>query len=151
MTIGSIKRVRGRQGIWIPGGDLPPLIDLGYQRVSEDVEGANLMRMIKVQRPELRDLLQRVYHTPMGGKRSVITAKLLKGQGTRASIPDYCLPLARGGHHGLYLELKAGDGAMDPGQRAELEQLARDGYRAVCAWGAHAAYTEMARYVALTP
>lgn len=147
MKVTPLKRLRGRQGIWVPGGELPPLVDLGYQRVPEDVEATNLMGQIAVQRPALRDQLQRIYHVPNGGKRKVTEAKRMKAQGTRAGVPDYVLPLPRDGYHGLYLELKPGDGDLMAHQRVELERLHADGYRAVCAWGALAAFAEMVRYV----
>ncbi len=149
MAIAPAKRLRGRRGTWAPGDKPLPMIDLGYQRVSEDVEGANLMKQIQIQRPELRDLLQRIYHTPMGGLRQQRTGAILKAQGARKGVPDYCLPLARGGYHGLYIELKAGDGVLDKEQSLELERLQADGYRAVCCWGAPAAFGELVRYVAL--
>lgn len=149
MKFGPPKRVRGRVGIWVPGGALPPIIDLGYQRVPEETEGVNLMRRISIQPPALRDLLLRIHHIPNGGSRGRREAPLLKAQGVRPGVPDYGLPLPRGGYHGLYLELKAGDGALRPEQQADLERLHADGYRAVCAWTAEAAFAELVRYVQL--
>ena len=32
----------------------------------------------------------------------------MKRQGVKAGVPDICLPVARNGYHGLYIELKAG-------------------------------------------
>lgn len=152
MTAGKLgppKRVRGRVGIWVPGSEIPPLQDLGFQRVSEEVEGINLMKRIAVQPPAARDLMQRIYHTPNGGRRGMREAKLFKAQGVRSGVPDYCLPLPRGEFHGLYIELKAADGALEKEQRAELERLVADGYCACCAWTAEAAYRALAGYLGL--
>ena len=47
-----------------------------------------------------------MYHIPNEGKRSARTGARLKAEGLRSGVPDICLPVARGGHHGLYIELK---------------------------------------------
>lgn len=47
-----------------------------------------------------------LYHIPNGGKRSITTAKRLKAEGVKSGVPDIFLPVARGGFHGLYIELK---------------------------------------------
>lgn len=52
--------------------------------------------------PELKML----YHIPNEGKRSVRTGARLKAEGLKTGVPDICLPVARDGHHGLYIELK---------------------------------------------
>lgn len=144
---GPPKRIRGRNGIWVPGAEFPPLIDLGFQRIPEETEGVNFMKRIMVQPPAVRDLMLRIAHVPNGGLRGMREAKLFKAQGVRPGVPDYVLPLARNGFHGLYIELKAGHGTLEPEQRAELERLVADGYCACCAWTADAAYTALAGYL----
>lgn len=52
--------------------------------------------------PELKML----YHIPNEGKRRQRTGARLKAEGLKSGVPDICLPVARGGHHGLYIELK---------------------------------------------
>ena len=52
--------------------------------------------------PELRCM----HHIPNGGSRNPIEARHLKEQGVKAGIPDVFLPCARGGFHGLYIEMK---------------------------------------------
>ena len=47
-----------------------------------------------------------LYAIPNGGKRAIKTAIALKAQGVKSGVPDMCLPVARGGYHGLYIELK---------------------------------------------
>ena len=53
--------------------------------------------------PELASL----FAIPNGGHRNVIVARKLKAEGVRAGVPDLCLPVARGGWHGLFIEMKA--------------------------------------------
>lgn len=52
--------------------------------------------------PELKLL----YHIPNEGKRSARTGARLKAEGLKSGVPDVCLPVPRGEHHGLYIELK---------------------------------------------
>jgi len=52
--------------------------------------------------------LELLYHIPNGGYRYKTTARRLKAEGVKAGVPDICLPVPRGGYHGLYIEMKAG-------------------------------------------
>ena len=58
----------------------------------------------------------------------------LKQQGVRAGVPDLCLPVARGGCHGLYIEMKRlRGGRVSPEQTAWMDALRAEGYAvAVC-------------------
>ena len=79
--------------------------------------------------------LKLMYHVPNGGSRDVREARRMKGQGVKAGVPDICLPAARGGYHGLYIELKRPRGGrVSEAQGEWIEALRREGYRAeVCA------------------
>jgi len=63
--------------------------------------------------PELRLL----HAIPNGGSRNPIEARHLKEQGVKSGIPDLFLPCARGGWHGLYIEMKRRKGG-----RVSIEQ-----------------------------
>ena len=76
-----------------------------------------------------------LYHIPNGGSRNKIEAANLKRQGVKAGVPDICLPVARGGYHGLYIELKAGRNKATEKQREWLTALEREGYQAVVCYG----------------
>ena len=79
--------------------------------------------------PELKLL----YHIPNGGKRNRFEAAHLKRQGVKAGVPDICLPVPRGGFHGLYIELKAGSNKPTDSQNKWLSALRAQGYAAeVC-------------------
>ena len=74
-----------------------------------------------------------MYHIPNGGKRDAATATALKRQGVRAGVPDVHLPVARGGYHGLYIELKVGNNNTTERQKDWLSFLRQQGYfTAVC-------------------
>jgi len=85
--------------------------------------------------PELRWL-----HASANGMAasSVGTAARMKKQGMLKGIPDICLPVARGGYHGLYIEMKRKDGTLrdlSPEQRDCLAFLREQGYQALVAFG----------------
>jgi hypothetical protein len=80
--------------------------------------------------PELKLL----FAIPNGGSRNIIEAVHLKAQGVKAGVPDLCLPVARGGSHALYIELKrTKGGVVSVDQKSWLLALADQGYAvAVC-------------------
>jgi hypothetical protein len=78
--------------------------------------------------PELRLM----YHVPNGGSRNPKEARNLKQQGVKPGIPDICLPVARKGYHGLYIEMKRRKGGKISAEQAQmLGDLREQGY---CAW-----------------
>lgn len=77
-----------------------------------------------------------LHHIPNGGSRRPAEARRLKAQGVKPGVPDLCLPVARGGYHGLYIELKRSRGGrLGESQRKWLASLAEAGYLAVVARG----------------
>ena len=82
--------------------------------------------------PELRLL----FHIPNGGKRSKTEAAIFKAMGVKAGVPDLCLPVARGGFAGLYIEMKRSDGGtVSDDQLWWNEQLISKGYASVICEG----------------
>lgn len=69
-----------------------------------------------------------LHHIPNGGYRDKITAANLKRMGTLAGVFDYCLPVARKGHHGLYLEMKAPGGRLSDSQKRFAGMLQKENY-----------------------
>lgn len=80
--------------------------------------------------PELRML----YHIPNEGKRSLRTGARMKAEGLKSGVPDICLPVPRGGNHGLYIELKRRKNSKVTQEQLEwIMDLASQGYvAAVC-------------------
>jgi len=72
---------------------------------------------------------------PNGGWRGYKTGKMLKAEGLKPGVPDLCLPVARHGYHGLYLEMKSKKGRVRPEQRWWLDALTEQGYLAVVCKG----------------
>lgn len=83
--------------------------------------------------PEVRLL----FHVPNGGLRNKKVAAQLKAEGVKPGVPDLFLPVARGIHHGLWIEMKAGTNKPTEHQRQWLADLTARGYKtAVCySWG----------------
>ena len=87
-------------------------------------------RMMCGKWPELKLL----YHIPNEGERSQKTGARMKAEGLKKGVPDICLPVARGGNHGLYIELKRVENSRVTQEQLEwIEALMAQGYvAAVC-------------------
>lgn len=84
------------------------------------------------------------YHIPNGGYRNPIEAAKFKRMGVQPGIPDICIPLARSGYHGLYIELKrVGAGSLTEHQKYWRDILIANGYAWFMARGAN----ELINYV----
>ncbi len=84
--------------------------------------------------------LELMHHIPNGGMRSKSEAARFKAMGVKRGVSDIFLPVARGGFHGLYIELKAKDGKVDAAQKEWIEAVRQQGYcGAVCFGGGLAA------------
>lgn len=93
--------------------------------------------------PELRFM----YAVPNGGSRNVIEARNLKRQGVKSGVPDICLPVAAGGYHGLYIELKVGKNKPSENQEHWLEYLNKAGYMTKVCYGFQEARETIAGYI----
>ena len=94
--------------------------------------------------PELRML----YHIPNEGKRSRKTGARLKAEGLKSGVPDICLPVARGRHHGLYIELKRRkDSKVTKEQLEWIADLVAQGYVAAVCRGCDEAISLITRYL----
>ena len=110
--------------------------------MSENAEQAALFEWASY-KPEL----SLMYAIPNGGYRTPTTGAILKRTGTKSGVPDICLPIARGGYHALYIELKTSKGALSANQRVWLNALNEQGYKAVMCRGWDQARDEIVRYL----
>ncbi len=89
-----------------------------------------------------------VFHIPNGGYRNKAEAAHLKAQGVRPGVPDLCVPVARYGYHGLYIEMKAKkNGRASAYQQRWLALLRENGYCAYVCNGADAAIKLLDQYM----
>lgn len=77
-----------------------------------------------------------VFHIPNGGYRNPREAAHLKAQGVRAGVPDLFMPVAKNGHHGLFIEMKTAKGRPTDKQLEWVRLLRRQGYAAYVCRGA---------------
>ena len=65
-----------------------------------------------------------------------IEAARLRAQGVKSGVPDLCLPVARGGNHGLYIELKRQRGGRISEEQVRwIDGLLEQGYAAAICKG----------------
>lgn len=92
--------------------------------------------------------LELLYHVPNEGKRSYKTAARLKAEGLKSGVPDICLPVPRGGYHGLYIELKrVKNSRVTQDQLDWIEALIAQGYVAAVCRGCDEAIELITRYL----
>ena len=122
----------------------PPVIPL------EEIEQEHVFLWASMEEcayPELAML----YAIPNGGKRAIKTAVALKKQGVKRGVPDMCLPVSRGGYHGLYIELKRQKGGtVSDEQREWIAALNTQGYKAIICHGAEEAIEQIRGYLCHT-
>ena len=97
------------------------------------------------------DLPERLlFHVPNEGRRSPAAANALYRIGLRAGVPDLILAVPRGVYHGLFIEMKRPKGSRtSPEQRAFIESLNAQGFKAVVCKGADAAITVLKDYLSV--
>lgn len=100
--------------------------------------------LMEKQYPELAML----FHIANGGDRHPAVAKKLKAQGVKAGVPDLMLPVARGGWHGLFIEMKRQKGGrLSEEQKEWIKALTDEHYLAVRANGAEEACDIIYKYL----
>lgn len=80
-------------------------------------------------------LLKLCFAIPNGGHRSKATAARLKAEGVKAGVPDIFLPVARGGFHGLFIEMKIKGGRLSAHQDDWYHALRKQGYSSRVCFG----------------
>ena len=114
---------------------------------SEDAEQMMLMSWVTLMsssRPELRLL----FHIPNGGSRHKAEAGRFRAMGVKAGVPDLCLPVPRGGKHGLFVETKRTKGGrVSAEQQAWITALQEQGYAASVCHGWEEAARVILRYL----
>lgn len=115
---------------------------------AEHQEQAALIRWCLALSPvRIRWMTRLVYAIPNQGVASIgafggmVRGKRRKAEGVRKGFPDLGLPIARGGWHGLFVEMKrAGEAFREPDsdQTAWHEALRTQGYKVVVCAGSQA-------------
>lgn len=121
-----------------------------FNRVpTEDQEQITVMswaHRVKFKDGRLSDYL---FHIPNGGSRNIIEATKLKKMGVKAGVPDLQLIVPNGQVHGLWIELKAQKGKLQPSQKIMIQRLEAQGYMCKVCFGADEAISEIKKYLML--
>jgi hypothetical protein len=86
---------------------------------------------------------------PNGSKRDAITGARLKAEGVAKGFPDMVLFVARGGFHGLAIELKVQRGSVGKEQAQWHDDLRLEGYRVEVCYGWESARDIILHYLSL--
>lgn len=114
--------------------------------IQESIALIDWVRLVSRRYPELVWF----FAVPNGAYRDKREAAKLKASGVRAGVSDYVLPAARGGYHGLFIELKRRrDFRVSVEQLNFIADMHVAGYRAVVCRGWDAARDEIESYLAL--
>lgn len=84
---------------------------------------SNLVKWFRLKYPE-----HVIYAIPNGGKRSVITAAIMKSEGVLAGVADLFLMQPNKDYHGLYIEVKTEKGKQSPYQKEFERKAKQKGY-----------------------
>lgn len=97
---------------------------------SEDAYQAELVKWAKDAEPLWPELFL-LYAIPNGANKSKAVRALMWLTGLKPGVPDLCLPVARKGYHGLYIEMKSKIGKLSPEQKIWIQKLTEQGYLVV--------------------
>lgn len=116
-------------------------------REREHAEAVALMEWCRLHE-NLHPELRLIYAIPNGGIRQRGMAGKMKAEGVKRGVPDYHLPVARGGYHSLYIELKAERGYPTKEQKWWAVELSNADNKWVCCRGWEHAVAEIKAYLA---
>ena len=123
-------------------------MDGGRCIISEHTEQVRLFRIAGIWASQgIHPELELLHAIPMGGKRPISVAKRMKASGAKKGLLDMCLPVPRGGYHGLYLELKVKGGRLTKEQKWWIEKLREQGFRVEVCYGCQAALDVLMEYL----
>jgi len=130
------------------------LAKLGVKRRAKprELERPHQVALIKWVRTvrDAHPVLKLLYAVPNGGDRNLRVARKLKAEGVLAGVADLCLPAARRGYNGLYLEMKSEEGVATEEQKEFLRGVSGEGYCAVIAQGVDEAKATLEWYLGIT-
>lgn len=91
-----------------------------------------------------------LFSVPNGGRRDKITASIMKAEGVVAGVSDLILMVARGGYHGLCIEMKDEKGRQATSQKEWQKQVEGQGYKYVLCRSVDGFLNEVETYLSNT-
>ncbi len=102
----------------------------------EEIDHINIVNWFHYNYPEFADDFHHFANqrkcTPQEGNK-------LKKMGVKKGVSDFFLGIGKHGFHGLWIELKVGNGKLSKEQIAFIERKIKRGYLAIAVWGETAA------------
>ena len=117
------------------------------QNVKEADEQKAIFQWAKLKYSKFPELEWCLFSIPNGGSRHKLEAYNLKLQGTKSGVSDMTLQVARGGYHGLWIELKVGKNKTTKNQDKFLESMKREGYYTKICYGSLEAIATIQNYL----
>lgn len=109
----------------------------------EEIEQCKLFDWIRTV-PELKGC---AFHIANERKAHPARGLLLKRMGVLSGVSDIFIAIPKREHHGLFIEIKAGNNKATLHQQAFLEKMNANGYLAVCCLGYEAAKAVILTYL----
>ena len=116
------------------------------RKVSEVEEQIALFQWVAATETRCSEL-RLLFHVPNERKCTPAQGAKLKRMGVKSGVPDLCLPVARKGYHGLWIELKSQKGRVSDRQKEWIESLKQEGYLATVCYGAREAIEVLGKYL----
>lgn len=98
----------------------------------EHIEQKLLIRWFRMQYPAISKCL---FAIPNGGVRHIKTALKLKEEGVLSGVSDLFLMMPKGNFHGMFIEMKAEKGKIQPSQQEFLNLANSLNYKAIVCFG----------------
>lgn len=137
-----VDRMLWRQA-WMAGNKCKLILKPKMSEHDHQVMLCHWAQAASLVRPEL----QWLYAVPNGGLRHVVVAAKLRAEGAKSGVPDLCLPVSRGGHGALYIEMKKPKGKTSESQKQWLQALTELGNLAVLRYDWQAARETITNYL----
>lgn len=119
--------------------------EIAYANFSEHQEQCALIDLFRTLYPDLR---HRLFAIPNGGLRNIKVAQKLKKEGVARGVADLFLMVAKGGYHGLFIEMKQRKSGQQSKNQKEFEAEAiKAGYCYFLAHGFDEAIGFIKRYL----
>lgn len=113
---------------------------------SEHEEQVQFVSMVAIMYPAEAAML---FAVPNGANKSPAARQRFRAEGLRAGVPDMFFAVARGGFHGLFIEMKRRKGGVvSPEQKDYINALRARGYRAEVCRGCDEAIDVLSSYMA---
>ncbi len=128
----KVQKERLKSAIESVGSSVEKLIQKKPRKNDESKIQQSFIRWFSLQYPKLDKLL---FAIPNGGKRSKITASIMKSEGQKRGVADLFLSIPRNApldnwkKHGLYIETKTDIGKQSKEQKEFQKAVESQGYQ----------------------